>query len=281
MKNENLKHLNDEFNQYMISKVEDEAPSTGQTFAGIGLGIGYIFLLGSIILIIMSIFNPNILSVEYDASLEETVAQIVSGLVVVVSTIFIIGKNRSLKILKGFNFKNLGIAATFIAIAFALNILVGYIEQWIFGSGDISSSNQESVETMIFNYKFLGFLMVVVMAPVVEEIIFRYFIFRGSQRKIKTVWAFVITVLSFAGVHYLSSIMAGTLAEDLKSCLSYLVPSFLMTFLYFKNKNLATPIMFHMMYNGIQLMIAMDSVSNAGTEPNISGNTQVIINLFN
>ena len=97
-----------------------------------------------------------------------------------------------------------------------------------------------------------------------------------------TVAAFIITVVSFAGIHYLNSIMAGTLLEDLKSVLSYLVPSFIMTFLYFKNKNLATPIMFHMLFNGIQfvLMIASASVDFGDGGSSISGVTQALINLL-
>lgn len=276
--------IKSEFNQYMISPIEDEAPNTTQTLGGIVLGIGYIFsLISLIILFIMSLFNRSILDKGYDAIFEESLAQVISGVIVVVVTGFAIGKRKTLKIAKGFNLKNLGIAATFVAIAFAANIICGYIETWIFGANDVTSSNQESVENLIFNYKLLGFIMVAIMAPFVEEIIFRYFVFRGSQKAFNTVWAFVITVLSFAGVHYLSSIMDGTLVEDLKSVLSYLVPSFLMTFLYYKNKNLATPIMFHMMYNGIQfiLMVAMEVSLNADNVPSISGVAQMIINLFN
>lgn len=277
--------LKSEFNNYMMSPVIDEAPSGTQAIiGGVGLGIGYIFsIIGMIILTIMIFFNPSIREEGYDTSFVENLAQVLSGVVVVIATVFIIGKRRVVKILKGFNLRNLGIAATFVALAFGLNILCGYIETWIFGEGDFSSSNQESVENMIMNYKILGFLLVAIMAPFVEEIIFRYFIFRGTQNKLKIVWAFVITVLSFAGVHYLSSIAEGTLAEDLKSVLSYLVPSFLMTYLYYKNKNLATSIMFHMIYNGIQfiLMVAMEASLNADKTPNISGVPQMIINLFN
>lgn len=278
----NLKEKS-EFEQYITSRVEDEAPNTSQTWAGIGLGIGYLFVISSIIFLIWTIFNNQLMDPKYDSTFESSVSQIISGIIVVVATGFIIGKNKVIKILKGFNLKNLGIAATFVCIAFAASILIGHLETAIFGEGEISSSNQEAVENMIFQYKFVGFLMVAIMAPFVEEIIFRYFVFRGCQRWLNTIWAFVITVVSFAGIHYLSSIMAGTLVEDLKSILSYLVPSFIMTFLYYKNKNLATPIMFHMLFNGIQflLMIAAFSLEgNGGGTPDISGVTQAIINLL-
>lgn len=271
-----------EFQEYITSKIEDEAPSKGQTFGGIGLGIGYLFIFSTILAIVWAIFNPDLLNPEYDSTLESSVIQIIAGVITVVATGFIIGKGRVLKILKGFNLKNLGIAATFVALAFAASILVGYLERALFGDGEISSSNQESVENMILNYKLVGFIMVAIIAPFVEEIIFRYFVFRGSQKAWGTVAAFIITVVSFAGIHYLNSIMAGTLLEDLKSVLSYLVPSFIMTFLYFKNKNLATPIMFHMLFNGIQfvLMIASASVDFGDGGSSISGVTQALINLL-
>lgn len=271
-----------EFQEYITSKIEDEAPSKGQTFGGIGLGIGYLFIFSTILAIVWAIFNPDLLNPEYDSTLESSVIQIIAGVITMVATGFIIGKGKVLKILKGFNLKNLGIAATFVALAFAASILVGYLERALFGDGEISSSNQESVENMILNYKFVGFIMVAIIAPFVEEIIFRYFVFRGSQKAWGTVAAFIITVVSFAGIHYLNSIMAGTLLEDLKSVLSYLVPSFIMTFLYFKNKNLATPIMFHMLFNGIQfvLMIASSSVDFGDGGSSISGVTQALINLL-
>lgn len=271
-----------EFQEYITSKIEDEAPSKVQTFGGIGLGIGYLFIFSTILAIVWAIFNPDLLNPEYDSTLESSVIQIIAGVITMVATGFIIGKGKVLKILKGFNLKNLGIAATFVALAFAASILVGYLERALFGDGEISSSNQESVENMILNYKFVGFIMVAIIAPFVEEIIFRYFVFRGSQKAWGTVAAFIITVVSFAGIHYLNSIMAGTLLEDLKSVLSYLVPSFIMTFLYFKNKNLATPIMFHMLFNGIQfvLMIASASVDFGDGGSSISGVTQALINLL-
>lgn len=283
MENKELvKQEKTEFQEYITSKIEDEAPSKGQTFGGIGLGIGYLFIFSTILAIVWAIFNPDLLNPEYDSTLESSVIQIIAGVITVVATGFIIGKGKVLKILKGFNLKNLGIAATFVALAFAASILVGYLERALFGDGEISSSNQESVENMILNYKLVGFIMVAIIAPFVEEIIFRYFVFRGSQKAWGTVAAFIITVVSFAGIHYLNSIMAGTLLEDLKSVLSYLVPSFIMTFLYFKNKNLATPIMFHMLFNGIQfiLMIASASVDFGDGGSSISGVTQALINLL-
>ena len=283
MENKELvKQEKTEFQEYITSKIEDEAPSKGQTFGGIGLGIGYLFIFSTILAIIWAIFNPDLLNPEYDSTLESSIIQIIAGVITMVATGFIIGKGKVLKILKGFNLKNLGIAATFVALAFAASILVGYLEIALFGDGEISSSNQESVENMILNYKFVGFIMVAIIAPFVEEIIFRYFVFRGSQKAWGTVAAFIITVVSFAGIHYLNSIMAGTLLEDLKSVLSYLVPSFIMTFLYFKNKNLATPIMFHMLFNGIQfvLMIASASVDFGDGGSSISGVTQALINLL-
>lgn len=283
MENKELvKQEKNEFQEYITSKIEDEAPSKGQTFGGIGLGIGYLFIFSTILAIVWAIFNQDLLNPEYDSTLESSIIQIIAGVITVVATGFIIGKGKVLKILKGFNLKNLGIAATFVALAFAASILVGYLERALFGDGEISSSNQESVENMILNYKFVGFIMVAIIAPFVEEIIFRYFVFRGSQKAWGTVAAFIITVVSFAGIHYLNSIMAGTLLEDLKSVLSYLVPSFLMTFLYFKNKNLATPIMFHMLFNGIQfvLMIASASADFGDGGSSISGVTQALINLL-
>ncbi len=261
-----------EFDEYMLSNIEDDAPNEQQTWIGIGIGICYLFILSSIVFLVMSLFNKNLLNSNYNSSLEETIAQIIAGLVVVVATCFIIGKQKIVKILKGFSLKNFGKAITFVGVTWIIMCIVSYVETALFGDDKITSSNQDAVESIIYNYKLLGFIFVVVMAPIVEEIIFRYFIFRGLQQKTKTLYAFIITVVSFVAIHYLSSILSGTLLEDLKSLLQYVVPAFIMTFLYYKNKNLATPIMFHMTYNGIQwlLMILLPIIGELGNSSSIS-----------
>ena len=88
-----------EFQEYITSKIEDEAPSKGQTFGGIGLGIGYLFIFSTILAIVWAIFNPDLLNPEYDSTLESSIIQIIAGVITVVATGFIIGKGKVLKIL--------------------------------------------------------------------------------------------------------------------------------------------------------------------------------------
>jgi len=275
--NNNKKKIS-EFDQYMISPVVDEELTTPQMYAGITIGLSYLFILSSIVFMFLSIFNKDLLNPDLDNTLYEVIAQIIAGVIVVVSTCLIIGKNKLTKILKGFNGKNLGRALTFVGIAWIALILVSYIELALFGTNENSSSNQDSLVVIMSNYKLLSFIFIVIMAPIVEEIIFRYFIFRGLQGRVKTVVAFVITVSTFAGIHYLASIMEGTLLEDLKSILGYVVPSFIMTYLYYKNKNLATPIMFHMIFNGLQWLLMLNPPTNP--EGSISSSIQCILNVL-
>lgn len=248
-----------EFDRYVVSPVIDDGPDEKQSALGIALGISYLFFLGSIVYMIMALFIPNLSDVNYDNSLEETIAQLISGVIVVGLTIYIIKFEKFKKILKGFKLKNLIIAIVFFYLTnVALNLVVE-LEALMFGKRELISSNQKELIEMMKNYKALSFIFIVVFAPIVEEIIFRYFIFNGSKKKYGVIPAFLITVITFVAIHYIQSIVDGKLLEDLKCVLEYVVPSFALTFLYYKNKNLATPIIFHMIFNGIQWLNIINS----------------------
>ena len=140
-----------------------------------------------------------------------------------------------------------------------------------------TSSNQDAVNEMIFNNPVLGFLFVVVAAPIFEEIIFRFGVFRaftGKGKKLEIV-GIVVTTILFAGIHMVSTFeeafaVPGSpnyelLKSDLLSLPVYLIGAFGLTFAYYKSKNFMTPIVMHMTYNCLSF-IAIMSLGNMDLE---------------
>ncbi len=136
---------------------------------------------------------------------------------------------------------------------------------------DSSSSNQEAVNSIIFSTPFLGFIFVVIAAPLFEEIIFRFGIFRTFSFKDKKmeIIGFVVTTLVFAGMHMLATfeefvptLAAGEpdwalLKNDFLTFPIYIIGAFALTFVYYKSKTLAASMMTHMIYNGISFLLIL------------------------
>jgi membrane protease YdiL (CAAX protease family) len=149
-----------------------------------------------------------------------------------------------------------------------------------------TSSNQDAVNEIIFGTPLIGFLFVVIAAPLFEEIIFRFGIFRiftHNNKKVETIGV-ILTTIAFAMVHMIatfSEVWADPAApnyellkSDLLSLPVYLIGAFGLTFAYHKSKSLATPMLMHMTYNGISFFALL----LLGSLPEETGS--IIINLF-
>ena len=133
---------------------------------------------------------------------------------------------------------------------------------------EATSTNQDAVNDMIFSMPLFGFIFVVVAAPLFEEMIFRFGIFRSftfKSKKLVTV-GLILTMFVFAGIHLVATfqeVFSGDspnfaiLWSDLLSLPVYLSGGFAITFAYYKSKNLASPILVHMTMNAITFVAIM------------------------
>lgn len=124
-----------------------------------------------------------------------------------------------------------------------------------------TNANQAAVNQVIINSPSLGFFFVVVAAPLFEEIIFRFGVFRcfTDKDEKKQIIGIVIVTLLFAGIHMSSTfeqafmdpsnIDWALIGNDMLSLPVYLIGAFFLTFSYYKSKNLLTPITIHMAWN--------------------------------
>lgn len=149
-----------------------------------------------------------------------------------------------------------------------------------------TSSNQDGVNEIIFNTPFLGFLFVVIAAPIFEEVIFRFGIFRAFTFKDKKfeILGVVITTLIFAGVHMIATFEEvfkeannpnwEVFKSDMLTLPVYLIGAFALTFAYYKSKNIVSNIALHMFYNGLSF------ISIILLSPMLEGTTNTIINFM-
>lgn len=104
---------------------------------------------------------------------------------------------------------------------------------------------------MLLNYKFAGFLMVCIFAPIFEEILFRGIILRGMlNAKITPIVAIVISGLIFGMAHlnpwqFVGAGLLGTIFG----------------FVYYRTKSLFLPIILHALNNSLSFFIMLQDNS--------------------
>ena len=94
--------------------------------------------------------------------------------------------------------------------------------------------------------------MVVFLAPIAEELLFRAGLF-GTIRQKSRVLAYVVSILFFAGVHVLA--YALTDPSQIIFVLQYLPASFLLAWCYDKTGSIWCSIFLHMLNNGVSLWL--------------------------
>ena len=263
------------------SNIEDESVNDSQShLLLLIIGIAALFIFPSIALSILAILFSTV-----DIELLSYFAYFIGYGFYLWLLYFLLKKDKISKILKGFNKNNLIVAFIFAIILYLSSTMVTYLVNLIFGNVD-SNANQESLDQGMLKYPIIVSIFSVVFAPIVEEFVFRFTIFRPIAQKNK-ILAYIISVLSFAGIHFISSlsmlltdmanpeltneIALNNFFNDLKTLPIYIVAAFVLTLSYDLNKNIATNILIHALYNLSQvvLMLLFANIMN-GTEQDIS-----------
>ena len=186
--------------------------------------------------------------------------------IVVIAAFVIIFRKKILKILKGFGKKKTYVYAF---MCFGFIMAFSYVYNIILTNlGVVSTStNQDLVENTIFSQPLVGFLFICILAPLFEELIFRFGLFRAFQGlfakhgKAGDIIALAITTFIFAMAHMVASIQMAFIQsditvflQDLTSLPLYLFGAFFLTFSYYKSKSLACSMFTHMFYNTISFV---------------------------
>lgn len=114
--------------------------------------------------------------------------------------------------------------------------------------------NQSTVVSFLQAYRIPMILQVVILAPVVEEILFRGTIF-GPLCKKSPFLAYVASMALFSAMHILGSIGDQTFLELLISFVEYLPAGFALCFCYQHYRSIWVPIAVHGLMNLLSTML--------------------------
>lgn len=147
---------------------------------------------------------------------------------------------------------------------YIINMIFGFMMAGIYSSTsgneiwtywtDLSTANQEAVEKSVKAIPWLGFFSVVILAPIVEEIVFRKAIFDLNSNK---VMAIVVSSLVFGLIHIVSSIGS---PDDMWFTLTYIIIGATLSTVYYKtDEQLVYSMSVHMTINLVAYIVLMAS----------------------
>jgi membrane protease YdiL (CAAX protease family) len=161
---------------------------------------------------------------------------------ITMSLMLLILRKHIPKILEGFkDIKIYTLALKLYLVIMVLNIIMGlFITE--------QGANQEAINNMIQDSPYTQFIAVVIFAPIMEEIIFRFVIFRSLLHK-NRILAYVVSSLIFGSVHLIMSVFQGSLAQDIVLLPVYTMLGAVFAFAYDYTGKLSAPIVAHMLTN--------------------------------
>lgn len=125
-----------------------------------------------------------------------------------------------------------------VVLAWISQIIAATIEIELFGVDPNSQNTEVIVELTRMNPLFM--LIPAIIAPIIEELIFRKILFGTFYKKMNFIWAAL-----------LSSVIFGVFHMDLTHLLVYAAMGFVFAYLYVKTKRIIVPILVHMALNTI------------------------------
>lgn len=111
------------------------------------------------------------------------------------------------------------------------------------------ASNEQAVKEMLVKFPFYTYMMAVIFAPIIEELVFRL----GFRHIFKNDFIFIlISGLVFGGLHIIQS---ENLASELVYLIPYSIPGMIFAYVYTKSKNIFVPIGLHFIHNGLLMSL--------------------------
>lgn len=107
-----------------------------------------------------------------------------------------------------------------------------------------------------FAYNFLNAAVLIIVAPIVEEVLFRGIIFQRFATRWKITMGIIWSSILFGFLHF--------------NPIGLSVFSVIVTLLYLKTHTLAIPILFHAINNGIVAIVSWATLNTATTQPTLA-----------
>lgn len=115
------------------------------------------------------------------------------------------------------------------------------------------AANQTLVETLVQSNFLLMFFQSLIIAPFIEELLFRGLIFNSLRQK-NMVWAHLISAFIFGLLHVYSYILAVDMSEWIK-LIPYMMAGLSFSIVYEKRQTIIAPIILHAAKNLIAVLL--------------------------
>lgn len=140
-----------------------------------------------------------------------------------------------------------------ILAAYAVDVLLSFALQAVLAlTGELPVPNNDEVAALAGQDFRRMVAVAVIMAPLVEECLFRGVVF-GSLRKKNRFLAYLISVLLFSLYHVWQYAAAYGEARYLLSALQYVPVSVALTYCYDRTQSIWPPVAFHMFINALSM----------------------------
>ena len=249
----------------ILNESEDISPKGRELQIGLLLGIGYLTILPVIVMLILLMFipvpDPKIWGQDGPYNVLSAVAQIIAGFGVII-VMYYISKPLFKKLFKDFKVSTFTSALKFALFNYGCIVCANIVDTTFFGP-TMENANQQAIESLMLDNPVVGVLMAVVLAPVIEELIFRYYIFKGLEKR-NVYLAYAVSSLGFVAIHLIASIGTPFFLQDLRSIPVYAVGGIIFCYAYHKTKNIGVNIGAHMIYNAIATILVF-VLSGSGT----------------
>ena len=140
-----------------------------------------------------------------------------------------------------------------IVMIYGISIVANMIINFVLGGGSNDSANQLLFEDYLNNGALLMAFQSVILAPILEELLFRGLVFRSLRDKSKWLAIFASSFL-FGFLHIYSALFAGDLSQ-LIYLFSYGGMGFVFSYAYEKRKTICVPILMHMINNLVAIIL--------------------------
>ncbi len=246
----------------LIKKIESKKTTTefsiGWRLIFFLVGFLGLQLVASIIVTFIEIVNKDLIGENISPDLSSLLNFLAYLILTTIMLAIMLAKKDTKKwFLEQFKDKNailegLAIGAATIALSMLYSFLVSLIFQNV-----TENNNQQSIESAFGAQPVLSFFFIVIFAPIVEELTYRFGLF-GSVSKCSKILAYIITILVFAFLHFdfeAFKIGGNLLINELINLPAYMIGGLCLSYAYARNGKISTSIVAHSIYNGLQFIL--------------------------
>ena len=189
------------------------------------------------IFLFISIFY-SVINIKY-AHLNSSVIYIINSFTILVSLTLLYFKEIKEDI-KNFKLKNLSISLKY----YIIGLTIYFIYQLIISKTITSNipSNEEMVRNLFKTNIFIAFVSSCFLAPILEEILFRFTLFKCTKNK----YIFLLTSSILFSLFHVTNLQS--IVQIFFLC-SYLILSFTLSYILYKSKNICNSILVHSIHN--------------------------------